>query len=411
LWLAVFSVGFFLVFFFFFGVGSTMSLLHCAFLYCFICGSNVIIIIIFLATQAAVANYDEAAKLDIKNHLIYSNRAAARIGIFRQTKDTSQLSLAVQDALRSISLNPSFGKGHIRHGDALLELHRYEDAHQAYQKALELDQSNSFALAGLASANQVIQSRIVDEYYTSKTIDLPVKVKYIDGVRGKGMFAKRTFNAGETILRERPIVCQQWTRNQKQALCCARCMAFLGSLEMQASWILNRNEFPTLPLGSSLQKLPEPIPCQKCQQAFYCSTKCKSLAWQEHHEILCVAGRAASLFKAHAATEADRFQLAAQLVVSLVLKVRRNAITWEEANRPFSLFARTSWIELNSQQVDDIKQKEVTKAQLRANLTVSHKLLCNTIAEVLPTDSPVSDKTNKFVFIIVLGGLSRHRCT
>jgi hypothetical protein len=167
---------------------------------------------------------------------------------------------------------------------------------------------------------------------------------------------------------------------------------------MQAGWMLNRNEYPTLPLGSSLAPLPEPVPCSKCQQAFYCGPKCKNLAWQEHHEVLCPnSGASAANFKTHAATEADRLQLAAQVIVSLVLKVRRQGMTWEEANRPFSMFARTSWVELISRQVDDPVQREHSKMQLKAMLTVSLRLLCSAITEALPTDSPVNDSTGKFV--------------
>lgn len=51
--------------------------------------------------------------------------------------------MALLDALATIRLNPSWGKGYGRKGDALLQLGELEDAYKAFKKAVLLDPKNS----------------------------------------------------------------------------------------------------------------------------------------------------------------------------------------------------------------------------------------------------------------------------
>lgn len=75
----------------------------------------------------AIAAYTEAIALDAKNHVLFSNRSAAfaKAGKFRE---------ALEDAEKTISLNPTWPKGYSRKGVAAAGLRDYMKALEAYNE-------------------------------------------------------------------------------------------------------------------------------------------------------------------------------------------------------------------------------------------------------------------------------------
>lgn len=75
----------------------------------------------------AIAAYTEAIALDAKNHVLYSNRSAAyaKAGKFKE---------ALEDAEKTIELNPSWAKGYSRKGAAAAGLRDYMKAFEAYHQ-------------------------------------------------------------------------------------------------------------------------------------------------------------------------------------------------------------------------------------------------------------------------------------
>ncbi|KAL5702213.1 hypothetical protein ACHQM5_027455 [Ranunculus cassubicifolius] len=78
----------------------------------------------------AAALYTQAIKKDPQNATLYSNRAAAFLNLVK-------LSKALSDAETTITLKPTWEKGHFRKGCILEAMERYEDAITTFQVALQ----------------------------------------------------------------------------------------------------------------------------------------------------------------------------------------------------------------------------------------------------------------------------------
>lgn len=77
----------------------------------------------------AIFAYTEAIEYDNSNHVLFSNRSAAyaKAGKYRQ---------ALEDAEKTIQLNPTFIKGYSRKGAAYAGLGDYVKAHEAYSEGI-----------------------------------------------------------------------------------------------------------------------------------------------------------------------------------------------------------------------------------------------------------------------------------
>jgi len=84
-------------------------------------------------TEAILRNPDDA--------ILYSNRAACY-------QKLAEFPLALKDCETCIKLDPSFVRGYIRKGMALMALKELSKATSAFQKSLELDPNNQEALDG-----------------------------------------------------------------------------------------------------------------------------------------------------------------------------------------------------------------------------------------------------------------------
>lgn len=86
------------------------------------------------------------------NHALYSNRSAAYASM-------KQFDKALEDAHKTVEINPTWAKGYSRVAAAEFGLGKLEDAEKSYSKTLELDPSNKAAKEGLESVQHAIQQQ------------------------------------------------------------------------------------------------------------------------------------------------------------------------------------------------------------------------------------------------------------
>lgn len=94
---------------------------------------------------SAIKHYSEALRRNPDDAKIYSNRAACY-------QKLAEFKMAFDDADQCIKRDPKFIKGYIRKGMALLAMKKSTDAAEAFQAALEIDESNAEALDGYRKA-------------------------------------------------------------------------------------------------------------------------------------------------------------------------------------------------------------------------------------------------------------------
>lgn len=75
--------------------------------------------------EEAISAYTEAIELDNSNHVLFSNRSAAYA-------KAGQFQKALEDANKTIELNPDWPKGYSRQGVAYAGLGDYLNAFKAY---------------------------------------------------------------------------------------------------------------------------------------------------------------------------------------------------------------------------------------------------------------------------------------
>lgn len=91
--------------------------------------------------RTAIKHYSEAIKRNPDDPKLYSNRAACYTKL-------AAFDLGIKDCNKCIELDSNFIKGYVRKGKILQGMQKSSQALSAYQKALEIDPSNSEALDG-----------------------------------------------------------------------------------------------------------------------------------------------------------------------------------------------------------------------------------------------------------------------
>uniref|UniRef100_A0A6Q2YYL4 Protein-lysine N-trimethyltransferase SMYD5 n=1 Tax=Esox lucius TaxID=8010 RepID=A0A6Q2YYL4_ESOLU len=115
-----------------------------------------------------------------------------------------------------------------------------------------------------------------------------VEVKFIDKIKGKGLFAKKAIKKGDTIFVERPLVSAQFLWNSLYKYkACEYCLRALETAEDNARRLTG---IPGL-------SLPHPELCSVCPemhqacpqcQVMYCSIECRQSAADQYHRTLCL---------------------------------------------------------------------------------------------------------------------------
>ncbi|XP_069488409.1 histone-lysine N-trimethyltransferase SMYD5 [Ambystoma mexicanum] len=115
-----------------------------------------------------------------------------------------------------------------------------------------------------------------------------VEVRFINSVKGKGLFATRDLRKGDTIFQEKPLVSSQFLWNALYKYrACDHCLRALETAEENARRLS----------GNASLVLPHPEQChikrdlhQACPncQVVYCSAACRTSAHEQYHQALCL---------------------------------------------------------------------------------------------------------------------------
>uniref|UniRef100_A0A8C8M2A5 Protein-lysine N-trimethyltransferase SMYD5 n=1 Tax=Oncorhynchus tshawytscha TaxID=74940 RepID=A0A8C8M2A5_ONCTS len=131
----------------------------------------------------------------------------------------------------------------------------------------------------MAASQDVMLSFCVD---TTKVCNC-VEVRFIDKVKGKGLFAKKAIKKGDTIFVERPLVSSQFLWNsQYKYKACEYCLSALETAQDNARR-LSGNPGLSLPHTELCKVRPElHQACPQCQ-VMYCSNECRQAAADQYH--------------------------------------------------------------------------------------------------------------------------------
>ncbi|CCW60070.1 unnamed protein product [Phytomonas sp. EM1] len=111
------------------------------------------------ALQLAEGNAEECA-------ILYCNRSAA----YLKSTMCAGSSMALKDAEKVIALWPSWFKGHLRLADAHYMRKNYEEAEQAYKRALKIEPACTTAQTSLQSLRNDIEKRALEKQKKEKTM-------------------------------------------------------------------------------------------------------------------------------------------------------------------------------------------------------------------------------------------------
>ena len=96
----------------------------------------------------AISLYSDAIEMDSENYTLYSNRSGAYCAAQKYQQ-------AAADARKVIQLKPDWVRGYTRLGAACQGLENWDEAEEAFKKALEIDPNNANAKADLATVQKM----------------------------------------------------------------------------------------------------------------------------------------------------------------------------------------------------------------------------------------------------------------
>ncbi|KAG5680211.1 hypothetical protein PVAND_009736 [Polypedilum vanderplanki] len=143
----------------------------------------------------AVQLYTDALLLDPTNHILYSNRSAARL-------KQGQFLLALQDATKARELCPQWPKAYFRQGVALQCLGRYAEALAAFSSGLAQDPNSKQLLSGLieASIKSPLRSALEPTFEQLKNMNLDQSPFVVISVIGQELLSGAHYHSALTVL-------------------------------------------------------------------------------------------------------------------------------------------------------------------------------------------------------------------
>ncbi|KAG8347005.1 putative Tetratricopeptide repeat [Trypanosoma vivax] len=157
---------------------------------------------------SAIRCYTKALQVGGDNAVILSNRSAA----YLKSTMFSGVSLALKDAERAVELDNKWYKAHLRVGDAQFGRKKFEEAKEAYKRALELNSACEAAAQSLRLVEQelfLLQLDKEDRKNQEEEIrkqDARIREQDERGVRS-GCSANSTLSGGSVTMSGTPGVC------------------------------------------------------------------------------------------------------------------------------------------------------------------------------------------------------------
>ncbi|XP_045466436.1 tetratricopeptide repeat protein 28 [Harmonia axyridis] len=145
--------------------------------------------------STAVALYTDALQLDPTNHILYSNRSAARLkmGLFAQ---------ALQDAIAARDLCPTWPKAYYRQGVALQCMGRHGEALATFSQGLGQDPTSQQLLGGLieASIKSPLRHTLEPTFQQLEVMKLDRSPFVLISVVGQELLGHGLYNSAVTVL-------------------------------------------------------------------------------------------------------------------------------------------------------------------------------------------------------------------
>lgn len=95
--------------------------------------------------------------------LVYSNRSAAYLKIKKYDE-------ALSDATKCVEIDPSWGKGHARKGDALMALKRYTDAYITFNAGLKANPDDPTLTKRCEQASKYLKNAVDQQQKAESTL-------------------------------------------------------------------------------------------------------------------------------------------------------------------------------------------------------------------------------------------------
>ncbi|CAK1541601.1 unnamed protein product [Leptosia nina] len=145
--------------------------------------------------STAVTLYTDALTLDPANHILYSNRSAARL-------KQGQFAAALQDATRARELCPNWPKAYYRQGVALQCLGRHGEALAAFSSGLGVEPSSRQLLAALveASLKSPLRTTLEPTFRQLEAMKLDQSPFVLISVVGQELLAAGQYQAAVNVL-------------------------------------------------------------------------------------------------------------------------------------------------------------------------------------------------------------------
>lgn len=157
--------------------------------------------------------------------------------------------------------------------------------------------------------------------------------------KGFGLFCVAARPAGVQIFEDNPLFVVQHIGNRRVVSACARCCAFVGSIQGQLEVMFGESRFGALQTslvnGGVVPRWQQTAPPEqrnivKCSQGCgecYCSEACRDAHFQHSHNLLCTGpidreDHPLIQFKYHALEHADTLLLVAQMIAHLINRAR-----------------------------------------------------------------------------------------
>jgi tetratricopeptide (TPR) repeat protein len=223
--------------------------------------------------QQALIHYTNAIEhAEQKNIQIYlTNRSLTYFHLKNFKK-------SLEDANKAIQMDLTWNKAHFRKIEALIQLKQFHEAEHSFQQWRSLINVEEQKQA-IADLNFKIQKEKVNNDFSIIAKDLPqISVKFIDEIKGKGVFSNNEFKFGDLIFTEEPLVSHRCV-DEKKIQSCSHCLRTF--LPPKKAFPFDKNF-----IKENYQYVKNPISCDSCLD-HYCSETCKKSAFSQYHHIMC----------------------------------------------------------------------------------------------------------------------------